>query len=299
MPMVAQQLPYTLFIVDDNEPMNPRTEYDNLGKMVCWNRRHSLGDKHDHDEPRDFLQQILFDKYSSYPESEYGKPIYDYIKQGHAKEARLEYNRSSRDWELLENQHWNSNSDWYASSAYSASLKGKDVPDWFLDDCLSALKMNELMELVEQMEGMVILPLYLYDHSGITMNTSGFSCPWDSGQTGWIYADYDMIKKEYGEVTPETLASARRVLQGEVEEYDYYLTGQCYGFKLYEGDAEIDSCWGFLGDIHDVKNYVKEHLPSECENIVDSLEFEYSIDEDEYIEQALEYENDDEEDMEL
>ena len=26
---------------------------------------------------------------------------------------------------------------------------------------------------------MFILPLYLYDHSGITMNTSGFSCPWD------------------------------------------------------------------------------------------------------------------------
>ena len=25
----------------------------------------------------------------------------------------------------------------------------------------------------------VILPLYLYDHSGITMNTTGFSCNWD------------------------------------------------------------------------------------------------------------------------
>ena len=105
MPMVAQQIPYTLFIMDDSDPMNPREENDNLGKMVCFHRRYSLGDKHDHVEPRDFLQQLLLDKYSSYPESEYGKPIYDYIKQGHAKEARLEYNRSSREWELLENQH--------------------------------------------------------------------------------------------------------------------------------------------------------------------------------------------------
>jgi len=298
MPMVAQKMPYTLFIMDDNNPMNPREDRDNLGEMVCWHRQYNLGDKHNHDDPWSFLQQILLDKYSSCFESEHGKPVYDYIKQRRAKCARLEYNRSLREWELLENHHLNSNSDWCASSAYSASLKGKDIPDWFLEDCLSALKMNELLELVEQMEGMVILPLFLYDHSGITMNTSGFSCPWDSGQVGWIYADYDMIKKEYGEVTPDTLASAKEVLQAEVEEYDYYLTGQCYGFKLFEGDAEIDSCWGFLGDINDVSKYIKEYLPSDCENIVGSLEFQYSIDENDYLEQALEYENDND-DMEL
>lgn len=200
---------------------------------------------------------------------------------------------------MLENNYWSTGEDWYRSSSYAASLKGKDVPDWFLDDCLSALRMSELIELVGQMEGMVILPLYLYDHSGITMNTGGFSCPWDSGQVGWIYADHDMTKKEYGEVTPETLAKAESLLQSEVEEYDYYLTGQCYGFKLYEGDAEIESRWGFLGDMHDVKKYIKEYLPSECENIIDALEFQYDIDEDEYLEQALEDENEDEEDMEM
>ena len=298
MPMVAQQAPYTLFVVDDYEPMNPREDRDNFGKMVCWNRRYNLGDEHDHSEPRAFLHSMLFNKYSSYPESEYGKPVYDYIKSGQAQDARMEYNRSSREWELLENQHWDGSAgDWYASSAYPANLKGKDVPDWFLDDCLSALRMSELIGLTEQMEGMVIMPLYLYDHSGITMSCSPFSCPWDSGQCGWIYADYNMIKKEYGEVTPETVERARSLLQSEVEEYDHYLTGQCYGFKLYEGDAEIDSCWGFLGDINDVAKYIKDYLPSECKDITDSLEFQYDIDEDEYLEQALEAEDEDEMEM--
>ena len=287
MPMVAQQLPYTLFIMDDCDPLNPREDRDNLGKMVCWHSRYCLGDEHDHSEPEDFLKQLLFAKYSSGPDSEYGKPVYDYIKQGRAKEVRLKYNRSTREWELLENQYWNSNNDWFTSSSYPASLKCKAVPDWFLDDCLSALQMNELVELVKQMEGMVILPLYLYDHSGITMNTFGFSCPWDSGQVGWIYADYDMVKKEYGEVTPETLMAARRLLTSEVEEYDYYLTGQCYGFRLYEDDAEIDSCWGFLGNMNDVTKCIQEYLPAECKNIVEALEFQYGIDEDEYLEQAL------------
>ena len=118
------------------------------------------------------------------------------------------------------------------------------MPDWFLDDCLSALSTGELFSLVEQMEGMVILPLYLYDHSGITMNTTGFSCPWDSGQVGWIYADKEMIEREYGKITPEILEKVRQVLESEVKEYDYYLTGQCYGFQLFKEDVEVDSCWG-------------------------------------------------------
>ena len=299
MPMVAQKMPYTLFIVDDNEPMNPREDCDNFGKMFCWHKRYNLGDEHDHSEPRDFLHDILFNKYSSYPDSEYGKPVYDYIKNGHANEARLEYNRSTREWELLENQHWDSNSDWYVSSSYSASLKGKNVPDWFLDDCLSTLRLGELTELVERMEGMVILPLYLYDHSGITMNTSGFSCAWDSGQVGWIYADYDMIRDNYGEVTPETISKAKNLLESEVEEYDHYLTGQCYGYKLYENDSEIDTCYGFLGTISDIPKYIKEYLPSDCRNLTDLLEYQSDIDEDEYLEQVSEEENEDEEDMEI
>jgi len=291
MPMVAQQAPYTLFIVDDDQPTSPREDRDNFGKMICFHRRYSLGDEHDHNEPRNFLQNLLFEKYAYSSEAAYGKHIYDYIKNGNAKEARLEYNRSSREWELLENNHWSTGNDWYTSSSYSASLKGKDVPDWFLENCLSTLRMSELIELTEQMKDVVLLPLYLYDHSGITIKTHSFSCPFDSGQVGWIYADYDAIKKEYNTVTPETIEKAKNLMESEVKEYDYYLTGQCYGFKLFEGDNQVDSCWGFYGEINDVSQYIKEYLPAECKNIVDSLEFQYEIDEDEYLEQFLENED--------
>lgn len=47
-------------------------------------------------------------------------------------------------------------------------------------------------------EDIVALPLYLYDHSGITMNTTGFHCPWDSGQVGWIYATKQKFLDETG-----------------------------------------------------------------------------------------------------
>jgi transitional endoplasmic reticulum ATPase len=43
-----------LRIIQDEDPMNPRTEYDNFGKMVCFHRRYDLGDKHEFSSPEDF-----------------------------------------------------------------------------------------------------------------------------------------------------------------------------------------------------------------------------------------------------
>ena len=112
MPMVATKAPYTLFVLEDDEPFNPREEFENLGKMLCWHRHYNLGDKHDFDDPRDFLQRTLFERSSFNPAA-----VYDYIKSGSAAEARLEYNRSAHEWELLENNYWSSGQDWYKSSS--------------------------------------------------------------------------------------------------------------------------------------------------------------------------------------
>ena len=134
-----------------------------------------------------------------------------------------------------------------------------------------------------------VLPLYLYDHSGITINTTGFSCTWDSGQIGWIYASHEDIKKEYGEVTPETIQKAENLMRSEVKEYDYYLTDQCYGFRLFENGEETDSCWGFLGDLKEVKEEIASHLPDACRGMTDILEdLDDSMDMDEYFENQTE-----------
>lgn len=112
---------------------------------------------------------------------------------------------------------------------------------------------REYMEsLIEKaFKNSVFLPLYLYDHSGITMNTTGFSCSWDSGQVGFIYADYEDIRKEYGwkNITKKRIKEIEKRLTSEVKEYDDYLTGNVYGFVIEDKDGEhIDSCWNFIGD---------------------------------------------------
>lgn len=99
----------------------------------------------------------------------------------------------------------------------------------------------------------VLLPLYLHDHSGITMNTTGFSCPWDSGQVGFIYVSMADVRKEYGvqRVSKKIRARVRDQLIAEVSSYDDYLRGNIYGYEIVKDDDVIDSCWGFLGDYED------------------------------------------------
>jgi len=104
----------------------------------------------------------------------------------------------------------------------------------------------------------VILPLYLYDHSGITISTSPFSCNWDSGKIGFIFISKEKMLKEYGgKIVTQTLKDkVTGYLKGEVETYDQYLTGDVYGYRVsevttcsegHEHETEVDSCWGYYG----------------------------------------------------
>jgi hypothetical protein len=130
---------------------------------------------------------------------------------------------------------------------------------------------EQLQDWIKSREDFVILPLYLYDHGGITMSTSGFSCRWDSGQVGYIYCPTNKILKEYGNTNLSTLTKVEDILEHEVKTYDQYLTGDVYGYKLYKkekcdlGHAHlefIDSCYGFYGD--DFKqNGIFDHIDSE------------------------------------
>lgn len=96
----------------------------------------------------------------------------------------------------------------------------------------------------------VILPVFMYDHSGKTINTTGFSCPWDSGQIGWIYATREQICKEYGGkyLTEALRKKVESVLRSEVRVLDQWLLGDVWGYVIEREDGEAeDSCWGFYG----------------------------------------------------
>ena len=99
-------------------------------------------------------------------------------------------------------------------------------------------------------DAVIILPIYMYDHSGITVNTKPFSCPWDSGRLGLIFASREDILVNFNvkRLTKSIIERATKILEGEVETYDQFLRGDVYGYRIEDKDGdEVDSCYGFYG----------------------------------------------------
>jgi hypothetical protein len=136
---------------------------------------------------------------------------------------------------------------------------------------------EEAEEMMKGKDICVSLPLYLYDHSGITMSTGSFSCKWDSGQIGWIFVTKEQVRKEYNvkKISKDLIEKVTRVLEGEVETYDQYLTGDVYGYRISKIDVcdkgcehkdEIDSCWGYYGieSVEEEGNSMLEYYLNKC-----------------------------------
>lgn len=118
--------------------------------------------------------------------------------------------------------------------------------------------------LLDKCKDVIALPVYIYSHGGITINTTGFSCPWDSGQIGWIFTTKEKVTKEY-DVKILTSLVRRMVeerLKSEIEELDNWLTGEVYGYVIKNPEGEeVDSCWGFYGKMEYCLEAAKEQLP--------------------------------------
>lgn len=109
-------------------------------------------------------------------------------------------------------------------------------------------------------ENNIALPLFLYDHSGITMNTTGFECKWDSGQVGIIFVTKKAVRKEYNwkRISKERLTKIYSYLKNEIDTYDDYISGNVYGYTTKYDDQEVgDSCWGFYGYDHEKSGLIE------------------------------------------
>ena len=116
----------------------------------------------------------------------------------------------------------------------------------------------------------IALKIYLYDHSGLTISSGPFSCPWDSGLFGMVAVSIEKVKKEYGwkKITAARRRKIEGYLQREIDIYDQYLRGEVYGFQITPEDNDSDilgSCWGYFGDSG------IEQLKAECRDTIDAL----------------------------
>jgi hypothetical protein len=153
--------------------------------------------------------------------------------------------------------------DFFQSLCKQVLGKGYDETD--------DLYWQDMFKMLDESNLILIKPINMYDHSGITVSTSNgypYNDRWDAGCVGFIYVTKKKIFDECGDITEENWKErADKYLEGEMETYDQYCRGEVYGFRLiktvvkqetcphcgevireYEEETEEDSCWGFYGD---------------------------------------------------
>lgn len=177
---------YRVTVINDPDPLNPRTDYDNMGIIISWARRYDLGD-HEGDKLR----------------------------------RSLEYD----DVDITEIA---------------------DVEDY----------------LMKHYGVFAVLPVYMYDHSGISLSTTPFGCMWDSGQIGYIVTTGDRYMDWFGSpnetidmsnipVFEEQVKKAKEKMRNEIRVYDNYINGECYMYVI-EKIVECEECGHREYDLLDV-----------------------------------------------
>lgn len=125
---------------------------------------------------------------------------------------------------------------------------------------------QELKKVVMKKYGKpaICFPLYMMDHSGLTIKTTPFGGMYgyfDSGQIGWIMVTAEK-GREYFQTkrfTKKYREKAIKVLLDEIETYNSYINGEVYCYETYDRVTgnHIDSCCGFYS-IEDVFSYIYE-----------------------------------------
>lgn len=214
---------YALHITRDEYPSNPRKDQDNIASMWCQHRSYALGD-FDGDMP---IEKWLVDMLKTLPE----KDLAEWLRNN-----MLRWTTGSSDHEIV--------------SSFCDMVLENDDNNW--KHGMQALRAFA-----------VVLPLWLYDHTGITISVGERVYPyndrWDSGQVGFIaLTKYktmeelrDIVCDEHGEpiripvsgsvwrykVVPYTEETwkqgAIKTIKAEVETYDQYLTDDVWFYQLY------------------------------------------------------------------
>ncbi len=109
---------------------------------------------------------------------------------------------------------------------------------------------DELELLYANFDIAVILPLYLLDHSGLTVSSNPFGCRFDSGQLGYIFITKNRLRQAFNckYITRNILAKGIECLKSEIKMLDQFLNGDIYVVRVLDENSNIiDECGSIYG----------------------------------------------------
>ena len=244
------------FDLCDTPSYNPRDYCDDDG-MICFHSRYMLGDSHSYQNS----EELFHDLVNEFVPRDL---LTNLAKEGELNGIELRRNEEDPDlWDVWGSGFVPDQKEpylWYERIPLEV-VGSYIVDDITEEDCVKLLK-----------DYCVIVPLWLYDHSGISMSCGARTYPyndvWDSGCVGFYYLSKDWIKENLSANETDWESVGEEYIRSAVKEYDYFLRGDEWSFFLYEESEgeldEIDSCAGFLGDELE-ENGMLNYLPGLAE----------------------------------
>lgn len=239
---------FTIEIWRNDYPDDPRS-WDNCATFVCEHRNYNFGDEHNIDS----AVNELFEKYAT------SKAIIEYFVK--TRGAKIIEDEDEKFYEYTKNYSWGK-STYYIDATQSNDGIAAEMTDDF--------STMEKLRLAAASGEFVWRPISIYDHSGVSIWLGGTAghvdARWDCSTIGFAYVEKCTADKEY--IPTEEYKTwqewANHVMEAEMDVYDDYVEGNCYGWSIKdENDDAVDSCSGYYGT-----DYDEEY--KECEGIIDA-----------------------------
>lgn len=251
---------YTINICYDEYCENPREINDGyLSHMICWHRRHNLGDKHSYGDEHEFLESLAR----------------QYVPYETVEKFLLE--RRGDCW--LEKT-----TDGYilhdcAKRYYDAEYDSDTDIDIIIDNSWDYMSDKDFYTLISEADSLVISTIACLDHSGISVWIGGKTDPWDSGICGYIY----QTKKDTIEQNGATEANWKEVawknMKAEMREYNQFVQGEVFYWTIDSEDGFSDGVSGYIGTdsieymLSEARNSIDGHIKELEEERAELLNF--------------------------
>lgn len=240
---------YILHAMIDEDPESPRNT-NKFCEMACFHPTYLLGDQLSDKTPEQWWQNKVREILS---DEEIFLAVYNGTLPG-IRLARSQSGASGDYYDIYE-------------TYYISTVLGDSVPKEYLEYqevfqpsiveyLVDDFTIRHCMTLLK--DKAVWLPLWLYDHSGLSISCGKRTYPyndvWDSSAIGWIFCAAPESFSE-GDTFDDWKERTVINMHDEIEIYNEYLMGQVYYYELLrldhdKEDAEyetIDSCGSFYG----------------------------------------------------
>jgi hypothetical protein len=129
-----------------------------------------------------------------------------------------------------------------AEPSFDPDWLDPDSPDYIDDEDDNEL--NRLITACNQMHEAQYLPVYLYDHGGLALSSTPFSCKWDSGWLGIVLWTRTECEAYHAPGSHAGRDVNKEVMESYLKELAQYVEGDVWDIIIENANGDILDCGG-------------------------------------------------------